>query len=214
MAHGGSTVSALDGLLPLELGIAAATRPGESVSGDLHVVQPFDGGVLVAVVDALGHGVEAAAAARTVAVCLARYAHEPVGSVLRRCHETLVRSRGVVLSLASLDVAAETLTWLGVGNVAGLVLAPGGRARPPVVLVTVGGIVGSDPPPARPALVPFAPGDTLVLATDGIATGFSDALRPVGTAQQVADSILARFGKGTDDALVLVARSTGAGPRA
>ncbi len=182
------------------------------MSGDLHVVQPFDGGLLIAVVDALGHGLEAAAAARTAALFLARHAHEPLGSVLRRCHDALARSRGVVLSLASLDVAADSLTWLGIGNVAGLVVTGNGERQAHGMLVQVGGIVGSELPAARPALVAFRPGDTLVFATDGIATGFADALQPVGTAQQVADSILARHSKGTDDALVLVARRVRPGP--
>ncbi len=176
------------------------------------MVQPFDGGLLLAVVDALGHGVEAAAAARTAGQFLTRYAHEPVGSVLRRCHDGLTRSRGVVLSLASLDVAADSLTWLGVGNVAGLVVTANGERQPHGMLVQVGGIVGSELPAARPALVAFRPGDTLVFATDGVATGFADDLRPVGTAQQLADAILAQFSKGTDDALVLVARRVRTGP--
>jgi len=34
--------------------------PGQAVSGDMHLVRPFEDGVLVALVDGLGHGEEAA----------------------------------------------------------------------------------------------------------------------------------------------------------
>ena len=38
-----------------------------------------------------------------------------------RCHDRLRATRGVVMSLASLDQERGILTWLGVGNVAGVV---------------------------------------------------------------------------------------------
>jgi phosphoserine phosphatase RsbX len=52
-------------------------------------------------------------------------------------------------------------------------------------------------------------GDLLILATDGVRTGFTSQVRLSDPPQQVADDILARHGKSTDDALVLVARFLG-----
>ncbi len=46
----------------LEWGAASLVRPGDSESGDEHLVQFFPSGVLVAAVDGVGHGQEAAAA--------------------------------------------------------------------------------------------------------------------------------------------------------
>ena len=51
----------------------------------------------------------------------------------------------------------------------------------------------------------MARGDLLVVATDGVRSDFADDLRP-GAPQVVADQVLARFGKTSDDALVLAAR--------
>jgi hypothetical protein len=61
----------------------------------------------------------------------------------------------------------------------------------------------------RPAALPVATGDILILATDGIASGFSS--RPPGVlgAPAIADRILAQWGKPSDDALVLVLRYLG-----
>src|SRR5689334_7847165 len=99
----------------LEWAVAGRALPGQAESGDRYVVQPFTDGVLLAAVDGLGHGAEAATAARTAVDTLTRYAQEPVMHLLQRCHEQLRRTRGVVLTLASIAARDGTLTWLGVG---------------------------------------------------------------------------------------------------
>ena len=53
---------------------------------------------------------------------LAAYAHEPIISLIRRCHEALRGTRGVVMSIASLNTHDRTMVWLGVGNVEGVLL--------------------------------------------------------------------------------------------
>jgi phosphoserine phosphatase RsbX len=202
----------------IECGVATLTLAGETESGDLHVVQPVGTGVLVGVVDGLGHGAEAAAAARAAAATLREHAGEPVLPLLQRCHRALVGTRGVVMSLAFFQGNDASMTWLGVGNVECLLLYTDLAARPArparTSLVTRGGIVGSQLPQLRAEVISLAPGDTLLVATDGIRDGFGDGLSTETPPQQLADQILARCGKGTDDALVLVARylgGTGAG---
>jgi negative regulator of sigma-B (phosphoserine phosphatase) len=64
----------------LQWSVATAVMPGEIEAGDRHVVCPLYDGVLVAVIDGLGHGVEAAAAARMAAGVLEKHA----GDRLRR----------------------------------------------------------------------------------------------------------------------------------
>jgi serine/threonine protein phosphatase PrpC len=82
-----------------------------------------------------------------------------------------------------------------------------GRRR--ATLITRGGIVGSELPRPNLQVLPVAPGDTLIFATDGIRDGFAEGLPSDATPQQQADHILGGYGKGTDDALVLVARYRG-----
>ena len=197
----------------IDWGVATLAHAGEKESGDLHLVKQVGRGVLVAAVDGLGHGAEAAAAARAAVAALDRYAEESLSPLVRRCHEALAGSRGVVMSLAYLGGVQPSLTWLGVGNVEGLVLHAAPNRRPArASLVTRGGIVGgAELPPLRTDVVPMAPGDLLIFATDGIRGGFSEGLQTDATPQQLADEILARYGKGTDDALVLVARYEGGG---
>ncbi len=196
----------------IDWGVATLALAGEAESGDLHLVKPVGRGVLVAAVDGLGHGADAAAAARAAVTALDRHGDEFLIPVVRKCHEALIGTRGVVLSLAYLDGAKRTLTWLGIGNVEGVLLHADARARRARgSLVTRGGIVGSELPPLRADVQPVAPGDLLIFATDGIRGGFAEGLPTDATPQQLADHILARHGKGTDDALVLVARYAGGG---
>jgi serine phosphatase RsbU (regulator of sigma subunit) len=194
-------------------GVATLALEGQAESGDLHLVQAVQDGVLVGVVDGLGHGEEAAAAARLAVTTLERYAEEPLLSLLQRCHLALKGSRGVVLSLARFDAPRGTMTWLGVGNVEGVLHhADRSERSARASLVTRGGIVGSEVPAAQAAVIPVIPvnaGDTLVFATDGIGNGFLADVSVRDEPQQLADQILARYGKGTDDALVLVARYLG-----
>src|SRR5262245_31289366 len=87
----------------LEWHSAAQPIGGQTVSGDLHLVQEFDQGILLAVVDGVGHGDEATAAARAAIAILQEQAQESVIVLVRRCHEALKQTRGVVMTLVSLN---------------------------------------------------------------------------------------------------------------
>jgi serine/threonine protein phosphatase PrpC len=178
----------------------------------LRVVKPFPGGVLVAVMDGLGHGEQAAAAARIAVSALEDHASDSVIALLRLCHEKLLATRGLVMSIASFNGLDDTMTWLGVGNVEGVLVRANATASPArESLVSRGGVAGYQLPPLRAYVLPVMPGDLLLFATDGIQSGFAESMTPTAndTPQHIADRILAEHCKGTDDALVLVARYLG-----
>jgi len=197
----------------VQWGVAARAFPGEPVSGDRHLVQPFPLGVLIAVVDGLGHGTEAAAAADTAVRVLAEHADESIIPLVRRCHDALKRTRGVVLSLASFDARGATMTWLGVGNVEGVFFhGDGGSGLVRETLLQRGGVVGFQLPSLRAAVLPVSQGDLLLFLTDGIQSSFIQGIPLTAAPQLMADHLLARYGKTSDDALILVARYLGGGP--
>jgi serine phosphatase RsbU (regulator of sigma subunit) len=194
----------------LDWGVGARALARETESGDAYTVVSHPAGMLVAVIDGLGHGAEAAAAARLAVAKLERNARDPVVDLLSACHEELRRTRGAVLSLASFHGGLGTVTWGGIGNVEGMLFRADRTARPArETLVLRGGVVGYQMPPLRAATLPVFAGDMLVFATDGIASSFGE-VPPIGRApQEAADEILRRCAKHTDDALVLVARYLG-----
>jgi len=179
-------------------------------SGDLHLVAPFDGGVLVAVIDGLGHGADAAVAARSAADVLHGYPTEGLDFLVRRCHASLRKTRGVVMSLACFDARVDLLTWTGVGNVEAVLMRDRATLSAPNKALTLrGGVVGYQIPPLRPESVAVFPGDTLIMVTDGIRSDFTDRLDCRDNLQSIVDSILARCGRRSDDALALAVRYRG-----
>ena len=197
----------------IETGFAAAIAAGQSRSGDRHVVESSGGGVLAAVVDGLGHGVGAAEAAEAAAAVLARHAGEPPAALIRRCHEALRSTRGAVMSLACFNAHEGSMTWVGVGNVEGVLLRADPKAsRRAESLLLVGGVVGSKLPLLHPSTISVARDDTLIFATDGIESSFAEDLTPSDPPQKITEKIIAMHRKKTDDALVLVARFVGCRP--
>jgi phosphoserine phosphatase RsbX len=191
-------------------GIATFVLPGEESSGDHAFVSHSEAGVLIAVIDGIGHGEEAANAANTAISILGRGVNRPIISVVGECHEALRASRGVVLSLAWVDVPNGMMTWLGVGNVQGVLMrgmAKQGNGRE--MLLQRSGVVGAQLPPMQAAVLPVAPGDTLFFATDGIRSEFVESLTAQENPQRAAQRILEKYRTGSDDALVLAVRLTG-----
>jgi negative regulator of sigma-B (phosphoserine phosphatase) len=196
----------------LEAGVAERALPGEWRSGDRAVLVAYDGGALVAAIDGLGHGVEAAEAADLAASVLVQQPAEDPRRLIEACHQALTRSRGVVMTLAWFDLAEGHLRWTGVGNVEGrLVHAGAGPRTPTEGALTKGGVVGYNLPSIRVTGTDLVVGDVMVLATDGIDSGFAQAIAAGGSAQEIADRILRAHGKESDDALVVVVRYLPAG---
>jgi negative regulator of sigma-B (phosphoserine phosphatase) len=188
-----------------------AEKPLQVESGDRYVVAPYADGVLVGVVDGMGHGAPAAEAALRATTLLTAFARESPISLINRCHQDLRGTRGVVMTLVAFDLRDRTLTWIGVGNVdAVLIHANGGGAQRCERAVLRGGVIGYQLPALKAEVLPLQRSDTVILTTDGVEPEYSDDLTLHGTPQAVADEIMAGHGRATDDALVLVARFQGA----
>jgi negative regulator of sigma-B (phosphoserine phosphatase) len=197
----------------IEYGVATFVLPGQSESGDRHLVCCHETGILIAAVDGIGHGEEAGVAAKAAVSLLKTRADEQVISLVQKCHENLRMTRGVVLSLASIDPLHGMMTWIGVGNVQGALMRTG--ASKGIVeqeLLLRAGVVGSQLPPLQAAVLPIAEGDTLIFATDGVKSEFVESLSALEAPQRAADRILEQYCRGNDDALVLVARLTAIRP--
>lgn len=195
----------------VESASAILTLPGQTESGDRHIVAQVPQGVLAAVVDGLGHGPEAAAAAeRAIGVLGSYHDNEPLTALLQRCHTALSDTRGAVMSLAIFDTRDRTMAWVGIGDVAGrLLLKTAGNRYAPESLVLRSGVVGQRLPMLKTSVARIEPGDLLIFATDGIDPGFAEHISVDGPAEAIAKHIVDNYGKRTDDALALVVRYLG-----
>ena len=194
----------------VEWASAARAFGDELVSGDEHVVVDLPGGTLLAVIDGLGHGVDAAAAARAAARAVEENARASPDQILRHCHAASLDTRGSAITLAAIDHAAGTMTWAGVGNVAGLVLHTGHSPSTKLIRGRAG-IVGGRLPKLHAETLTLGDGDVILLASDGINPEFASPGMAHLPLQRMVDEILAAQGMPTDDALVIAARYRRAG---
>jgi negative regulator of sigma-B (phosphoserine phosphatase) len=194
----------------MEVGVAERPLAGQAVSGDLAVVRAFPpSGLLITAIDGLGHGLEAARAARAAELVLTTTPQWPVRDLISACHHAMRSTRGAVMSLVSVDASIPALAWTGLGNVeACLVRVHAPRER----LLLHGGVVGHREANPRVATLGLSPGDLLVLVTDGVRSTFLAGVAGGGTAKEIADRILAEHHNPADDALVVVARFLGPDP--
>lgn len=189
----------------IEWEVCARPLPGEAVSGDVHVAAPCAAGLLLGVIDGLGHGASAAEAANRARGILLDAPEKRLDALMVRCHQELHRTRGAAMTLAFIHRHGR-LAWLGVGNVeAVLVRASAEKQRRRESLLLQPGVVGQQIPTLRLSELDLGAGDQVIIATDGVRTAFLEILAVPGTAAAVAGRVLAEYGKHTDDALVVAA---------
>jgi len=115
----------------------------------------------------------------------------------------------VVLSMASIALRQGTMSWLGIGNVVGIVYHANGHGPPREELLVRPGVLGyGDLAVLQASAIPLRPRDVLIFATDGINRHFSEGLAFGASAQPLADYIIAHHSQRNDDALVVVARAS------
>ena len=197
---------------PIEWATAGRALPGEDVSGDQPVAIGIgDGAALFGVMDGLGHGPDAATAAQRAVEALEAAPNERPELLVRRCHRALGGTRGVAMTLARIDFAAGTLTWCGVGNVSGnLVARDASGTHIRASASPAGGIVGYRVPEVVPVqTISIRTGDLLVISSDGIDEHYVPQIDFAAPAGVIAKQILSKNAKQTDDAVVLAARHRG-----
>jgi serine/threonine protein phosphatase PrpC len=176
---------------------ATRPKPGEAANGDAVLVRREPDRALVAVIDALGHGAEAAAVAAQAVAFLAAAPLGGAEALLRGLHEALKKTRGAAATLFVL--AGDRVEGGGVGNVE--LRAPAGRL--PAGLSD--GILGLRLPRVRIFEGRLCVGDRLVVFSDGVAGRFSrDELARL-PARVACEYLLSRYAKAHDDATALVA---------
>ena len=186
--------------------VVGATRPypRETANGDAWHVDRLEHTTRIALIDGLGHGPDAALAAQRAVVCLRNYPDLSPSDALRVCHAALSGSRGAALSIALVDSYTRRLTYAGVGNVEALLWVAGRQSRP----IAYRGIIGATLPTLRSSEHDLGDAWILLLHTDGISSRLDPPSLPefgMRAHQQLADAALARWGRTSDDATVVVA---------
>jgi negative regulator of sigma-B (phosphoserine phosphatase) len=187
-------------------GAVCRAKQGQSVSGDIYLVQEYgDGLVLASVVDGLGGGEEAARAARLAEKTIVEYVHYPLQELIRRSHTALNATRGAVIGILRLDMNIRQASYVGVGNIGTHVYS-----RQPIKPISKNGILGYRLPPLLELRYTYDPGDIFAIYSDGVSSTFAqdariDIKQPP---QRIAEQVLTSYGKQSDDATVVVLKTT------
>jgi serine phosphatase RsbU (regulator of sigma subunit) len=176
---------------------------GQSINGDAYFVGEYDGKVILAVLDGVGHGEEANRAARRAIAFLTNCRQPGLETLIQGCHRELRGTRGVVISLALVNKGNSTLSHAGIGNIESLIITENNRT---VHLISMNGVIGHNLRKVKEFQYPYHPGDTMVMFSDGISSRFDMAeFLPLVDLPAVAQRILEKYGK-DDDATVLLAK--------
>lgn len=193
-------------LAGVELGAFLMNYPRNPSCGDAWMARNVRGRVDLLVLDGLGHGPRAEAAAQEALDALARLHDDDPARLLADLSADLTGTRGSVGCLAQIEAAEGALALAGIGNISSLLVSPNGDIRR---MISREGRLGGAVRPAPVEQAEMKPGDTLILHSDGIASlrdpsGLPALLRQ--SCAMIAATLMRDHARGTDDAAVLVAR--------
>jgi anti-sigma regulatory factor (Ser/Thr protein kinase) len=193
-------------LSALQFGAVCLPLAGEQESGDAWAVAPHRLGATLMAVDGLGHGVEAAAAARAAVQTLVLHPELLPAEQVESCHHALRATRGAALAVAQIDSSRRQLHFAGIGNISVCLIVDGEPRRQ---MMSHNGIVGHNMRKVQEFIYPCPAGALIVMHSDGINNQWDLDNYPglMGCSTAIIAGILLRdFSRGRDDACVLVKR--------
>jgi anti-sigma regulatory factor (Ser/Thr protein kinase) len=176
--------------------------PGQARGGDAALITECDGGLLLAIVDATGHGPAAQAVAEQSLALIEREASRDLARLMETLHKTLLGGVGAAAGLMFIDPAAARFRYMGIGNTRAARLG-----RRSWWGVSRDGLLGSRLPTLFPQEESLDAGDLLMLWTDGIAEFEGARLAESISFRGAADitrRVLTALAKPHDDAGCLV----------
>ncbi len=182
--------------------------PGHNKCGDRYFVEYHGNNLLMAVIDGLGHGTEAAKTGKIAISTLQDYSHNPnLTKLVQYCHKELRHTRGVVMSLASITPSTRELSWIGIGNVNGVLIRPDKMGTDSVKYMRLNrGVVGLQLPSLTVKKYSYANNSLLIMNTDGVKNDYTNSIDSHSSTDHIAKNIISNYSYNTDDALVLTAR--------
>ena len=191
----------------LEVGAVCLPKTGEEVPGDGWRLEASGDYRTVMVVDGLGHGPNAARAARAATEAFAAHPSATPGALMQICHGALAATRGAAGAAARVVPAKKHGSFAGVGNIACRVELTGARRQ----LVSHSGTLGHVMRRVQEFEFDFPVGALLILQSDGLTTRWTSEDYPglLGKHAGLIAGVLYRdHSRGTDDVTVVVLKNS------
>ncbi|MBN8930288.1 MAG: SpoIIE family protein phosphatase [Rhodospirillales bacterium] len=189
---------------PRHLGLVTVPRSGETVCGDSGgMVKGSDGSVALLMADGLGHGELAAVASREARRLFRAQAPRDPVAILQAVHAGLRHTRGAAVAVAVVAPNGRSVSYGGIGNIAGLLVDESGARR----MVSHNGTAGHTVFKLQAFSYDVAGHPTIVMHSDGLSTSWSLDSHP-GLLRQdptlAAATLYRDHARGRDDCGVLV----------
>jgi len=189
-----------------EVAGVSVAMPGEDVCGDAWGIVTDRGRSVIGVMDGLGHGTHAAAAATAGIAAVSSRTGGTSAEILTAIHEALRHTRGAAGTVVSVQPRDTIITVAGVGNVAAAVVADGHIRQ----AVCLGGILGHGVRTFRQYQYPWPAGALLVMHSDGLTSHWSLDSYPglrLRHPALVAAVLYRDYQRGRDDVTVVVGKA-------
>jgi anti-sigma regulatory factor (Ser/Thr protein kinase) len=188
-----------------EIGAVRAPYPGEIECGDAWLDHGGERGDTLLVVDGSGHGSLAAFAAEQALSVFRARPDQEVPTLATLMHAALAPTRGAAIAIARIDPLARVVRFVGIGNIAGMLVAGGKVQR----MVSHNGTAGHVAPRIQEFAYPYAGRPLVILHSDGIGTRWDLAAYPGLAAAHpslIAGVLFRDHCRGRDDATVVALR--------
>ena len=190
---------------PFAVGGVAVPASGETCSGDGWFYHHRPGELTVAVVDGLGHGEKAKEAATRALETFSQCHAQPLSEILAEMNLACRGTRGAAAGVARINTAEQHIRFAGIGNISASVVAPDGMKKG---IPSINGILGMHAGQIPEQTAVWHPGNYLVMHSDGLLNRWDGkwiVQRPRELTLKAA-LMYRDFGKGHDDATVLIAK--------
>lgn len=183
------------------------SAPGETECGDAWAIEMENGRLSLMIADGLGHGPEAAKAARESTAAFQAGPFATVVDILDQSHQRMRGTRGAAVATAQVEAHSGQVRFCGIGNISACLRSIDGAERRG--LVSHNGTVGVQMRKPQQFDYDLAPGGLLIMHSDGLQSRWNLDDYP-GLIQRhpglIAAILLRDFTRGRDDVTVSVVR--------
>jgi anti-sigma regulatory factor (Ser/Thr protein kinase) len=188
----------------IEAGIIMVAKEGETECGDNYHFFIRGNQLKFAISDGLGHGKNAAIAAKESLLHFTRNIMLPPNEQIKRIHEGIKKTRGAVMNITHIDLTNKQVIYCGVGNIASRVHS----AAKYKSCISYNGIVGhSIPTTLNNHVMSWNKHDLLIIHSDGLSSRWDLQKYPSVTLRDrsiIAAVLYKDFYRKTDDVTIAV----------
>ncbi|MFC0560493.1 SpoIIE family protein phosphatase [Halalkalibacter alkalisediminis] len=149
----------------LEVAAFERAKPGNSCSGDAHVVIQTDRYTICAVVDGLGSGGGASQSSQAAVDMIKARQELSVHQIVKACNEALFNKRGAVLTVIKIEYDTKKISYCNHGNIGFVMYLTDGTTLEPI---PTRGYLSGKKQQIKSSSLPYVSGSTFVMYSDGL----------------------------------------------